>query len=292
MTNNFPVLDKGILGVKDDGSPEGILKVKIEQGELVKIPINSFIQGTETQILGSVTTSNISFNNGDGSGSGLNFNIATAGLGSNYALMTTIVYGKIIGIRFRRFVNTPSFSVVIDGVPYDCPTYRQKPYSSNTVNISSDRENTWIVADDLPDGQHTVQIFLYPDALVSKTLVIHGFTLEKRVGYKEYEKNDFIYSTGTCTTSSVNIPSTDFNGQNIKNIKQISYQNTDAVARIVTLNYNNIAIAKIYLSASGTIGDTAKYDFGSGVGLGGTINGLSHLADVAGKINFITIGKS
>jgi hypothetical protein len=30
MTNNFPVLDNGILGVKDDGSPEGILKVKID----------------------------------------------------------------------------------------------------------------------------------------------------------------------------------------------------------------------------------------------------------------------
>jgi len=296
MANNFPVIDNGIIGVKDDGSDEGIVKMKLEQGELIKLPINSFAVGTEIQVVlgtsGSASQSNTSFGNGDGTASSMNMSTQVAGLGTNYSLINTLVYGKVIGVRFRRFSITPSFSVVIDGIPYDCPTYRQKPYTNNTMNISGDRESYWIVAEGLEDIQHSVSIFLYPDATVTKTLVFYGFLVEKRVGYKEFEKNDFIYSSGTLTASSVVVPSTDAASQIVKSVKSIMYQNTDTLPRFVTITYNNIVIAKIYLAASGINGDSFKYDFGTGVNIGGSTASLSHLADLAGKINFVTIGNS
>jgi hypothetical protein len=300
IQNNVPLISEevGIAAVKDDGSPEGIMKVKIQQGELIKIPITNFVQGSEFQSVNggsaSVFISTNQFNNGDGTASALNMNTVSAGLGSNFCLINTTLYGKVVGVRFRRIVGTPSFSVVIDGVPYDCPAYILKPYSSNTINLTNDRESVWIVDDTLEDRQHTVQIFLYPDAAVSKTLVFYGFSVEKRVGYKEIEKNDFIYSNGTLTASSLTVPTSDYGGQIVKNIKTIIYQNTDSVARVVNINYNDITISKLYLTASGTSGDTINYNFGSGINLGGSsiTNGLSHYSDVAGKVNFVTIGKS
>jgi len=288
----------GISAVKDDGSPEGIMKVKLQQGELIKIPISNFVQGSEYQVVAggaaSAFVSTNQFNNGDGTASSLNINTVSAGLGSNFCLINTTLYGKVIGVRFRRIVGTPAFSVVIDGIPYDCPTYRLKPYSGNTVNLTNDRESVWIVNDTLEDRQHTVQIFVYPDAAASKTLVFYGFSVEKRVGYKEIEKNDFMYSSGSLASSSTLVPTTDYGGQTVKNIKAIIYQNTDTSARVVTINYNDTTISKLYLAANGTTGDYINYNFGAGVNLGASsiTNGLSHYSDVANKVNFVTIGKS
>jgi len=119
-------------------------------------------------------------------------------------------------------------------------------------------------------------------------------SVEKRVGYKEIEKNDFMYSSGSLASSSTLVPTTDYGGQTVKNIKAIIYQNTDTSARVVTINYNDTTISKLYLAANGTTGDYINYNFGAGVNLGASsiTNGLSHYSDVANKVNFVTIGKS
>jgi hypothetical protein len=292
---SFPIQEQGILGVKDNGTPEGVVKVRLDQANLIKLPANSFIQSNEFQavLLGSASSNNSfnAFNNGDGSNSAFNISVGS-GLGANLALTTFAIYGKVIGVRFRRIPSSTPFSVVIDGVPYDCPDYIVNPRVGNTTNIGQDREAQWIVADNLSDGQHTVQVFVYPSALISKTLVFYGFVVERRIGYTEFEKISALYSKGTLTAAVVNVPTSDEGGQSIRSVKSIIYQNTDTVARNVTINHGAILIAKIYLAAAGTQGDTVNFDFGVGVGFGSiTSTQLQHFADLTGKVKFVTIGK-
>lgn len=294
MATGFPIQEQGILGIKDNGTPEGVVKVKFDQANLIKLPANSFIRGGEFQavLLGSASfdASLGAFNNGDGSNSAFNINVP-AGLGTNFALGTFAIYGKVIGVRFRRIPSSTPFSVVIDGVPYDCPDYIVNPRVGNTTNIGQDREAQWIVADNLSDGQHTVQIFVYPNPLTSKTLVLYGFVVERRIGYTEFEKINALYSKGTLTASAVSVPTLDEGGQTIRAIKSIIYQNTDTVARNVTINHGGVLIAKIYLAASGAQGDTVNFDFGANVGFGSTSTQMQHFADLTAKVKFVTIGK-
>lgn len=273
--------DKQIAGVLDDGTNEGVIRAKLVTGELVKIPLS--VIDYSTVISGSATVSDLFniYTNGDGTGQIVNMS-TVAGLGTNGCALRTVIFGRVVGVRYRRNTSAPAFSVLIDGVPYDIPAYNTAPRFMNSAG-PADREGLFVIADDLADTAHSVEIVLYPDALVAKTLIVYGFVGEKRAGYLPAARLDVPYTQGVLTSASVAVPGS----VNVRGIKSIIYYNTDTNPHRVTVRYNSTAAWSKMIPA----GESEIFKISEvGASLSGNSSTWSHLADASALINFTCIG--
>jgi len=279
---NTPTYDPQISGVLDDGTNEGSIRAKLVTGELVKVPLSAI--DYSTVISGSATVSDLFniYTNGDGTGQIVNMS-TVAGLGTNACALRTVIYGRVVGVRYRRNSSTPAFSVLIDGTPYGVPAYNTAPRFTNSSG-PADREALFIIADDLTDTAHSVEIVLYPDASVAKTLIVYGFTAERRAGYLPADRIDVIYSQGTLTNASVAVPGS----TSVRSIKYIWYQNTDLTnPHRVTVNFNSVSSWSKMIAA----GDTEILRISEvGATLSGNSSTWSHLADANSVVKFTCIG--
>lgn len=289
MSNLFPVGDGQITGVHDDGTPEGIIRARISQGELIKVPANSL---DYVRNFGGTAFLQAGFNmayNADGSFSSINFG-TNPGLNSDVAILSVVTYGKMVGVRYRRTLTTPPFSVIVDGVPYDCPAYQQLYYTDNNSSGAVEREALWIVAENLPDIAHTVKVVLTASATLSYNLVLYGMLLERRAGYTERPRLDSVLSQGVLTNANVAVSYNDSVGYTNKGVKRLVYFNSDVAARLVTVSWNGAVIWQKSIPAGST-----DYFEVSNVGfcVGGLDpNTLYHKADTGAVVLFTAIGSN
>ena len=288
----FPVGDKQISAVQDDGTPEGLIKSKIVSGNLVSIPVNRVQMMYQSSNVYSTTTglngAFCGFGNTDGSNSQHAY-ATSAGLATPVAFGCYLVKGRTIGVRFNKS-EVSDFSVVIDGTSY---AYRVNGAYLNMTSLNGvpqtkkNIEEYWIVAENLTDTMHEVYIVMQPST-VAKRLYLYGFIADSKSGYSPNKPCDLLYGAGTLTASAVPMPVTDNTiGKVCLAIKGVYYNNTDSSPRVISITHDNIVLQKIYLSASGSSGDSYYLDFGSsGVCRGGNTADISHLCDVASKVNF------
>ncbi|WP_342088000.1 hypothetical protein [Dyadobacter sp. OTU695] len=274
--------DRQIAGVLDDGTNEGVIRAKIVTGDLVKIPMASLDYSTVLSGTGAAITDlyNI-FTNGDGTGQIVNMS-TVAGLTNGCALRTTI-FGRVVGIRYRRNSQTPPFSVWIDGVPRDIPTISLAPRFTNVAG-PADREGLFIIADDLPDTAHSVEVILFPDATVAKTLILYGFLGEARAGYAPATRLDVAFAQGVLTNVSAPISFS----ASVRGFKSVFYQNTDlANPHRVTLRNNSLVVWSEMIPADKTIRVVVSE---IGTALSGNSTTWSHFADAGSVINYSCFG--
>lgn len=277
MAKSLPVLDTGITGIEDDSTNEGVLRAKLVQGELIKVPLHVL------DIIPNSSSVQIQQNtswNADGSGFNLNL-FTNIGL-SNLAYCTFLMKGKVIGIRYRNRPTTPPlapFTIVVDGVPYTAKGRKLKYYLDNIAQttLNPERESVfWI--DNLEDIEHTVKIILHPSATETRSLVVTGVVAEKRLGYPEFPRMDFFWGQGTITTSYTNIAnsSTDIYNTPIKGIKEIWYYNPDSSSQVLYIQYNSKVLVKKTILA----GDTYIFQVSDvGIMVGVDAGGLRHKSD-------------
>jgi len=280
--------DSQISAVQDDGTKEGVIRSKIVNGELVKLPANSIDYIVNVGGSAAVQPSQGVFSNSDGSGSAINL-ATVAGLGTNIASLTTTIYGRSIGVRFRRNAATPLFSVIVDGVAYDLPDNLRNWYTDNTPNPSIEREALWVLDDNLTEGAHTVKVIL-PSSDVANTLVLFGFLAESKSGYTEKARLDSPYSVNASVISTPsNITSTDSNGTLNKGVKYILYRNIDSAnAHVITILWGSSVLWVQSIPPNSTY----KFEL-SAVGFtvgSGSIAALMHSADSNGVIVSTVIG--
>lgn len=274
--------DRQIAGVLDDGTSEGAIRAKLVTGELVKIPLAAIDYSTVMSGAGASIQDlfNI-YTNGDGTGQIVNMS-TIAGLGTNGCALRVTIFGRVVGVRYRRNTQTPSFSVLIDGVPYDVAAYNTSPRFMNSAG-PADREGLFVIADDLADTAHSVEIVLYPDASVAKTLILYGFVGEKRAGYIPAVRLDVPYVQGVLTNAAVAVPGS----VNVRGIKSIIYYNTDTNPHRVTVRYNSTAAWSKMIAA----GESEIFKISEiGASLSGNSSTWSHLADANTFVNFTCIG--
>lgn len=284
-TNPLPTAEIQIAGVQDDGTPEGVIRSKLVSGELVKVGFDTL--NWSRSFSGSAAANASQTMTSDGDGDLMSVNMSTvAGLGTNGVTLNFFAYGTIVGIRFRRDSATPPFSVLIDGVAYGVD---QKFLNAKFANGSAitDREVLYIVAKDLPDRCHDVNIVLYPDATVAKTLVVYGFLVERRAGYRDTTPKDILYGAGSLTALLVNVSTLDATSDYVRGLKSILYYNSDSVSRTVTIAYNSITIATLTIASL----SSARFDLSTtGVMPGGSTAALQHQADATTVVKFVCIG--
>lgn len=277
MAKYLSVIDTGIIGVEDDNTNEGVIRTKLVQGELIKIPLHVLDiipNSNNVQILQNTSW------NADGSGFGLNL-FTNIGL-SNIAFVSFLLKGKIIGIRYRNRVTTPPlspFTIVVDGVPYTVKGRKLKYYLDNNAQttVNPERESVFFI-DGLEDIEHTVKIIIHQSATETRSLVITGVVAEKRLGYQEHQRMDFFWGQGTITTSYTNIANTttDIYNTPIKGIKEIWYYNTDVNPQIIYIQYNSRLLVKKTIAA----GDTYIFQVSdTGIMVGFDSTGLQHKSD-------------
>lgn len=284
-------IDPQIVGVQDDGTPEGVVRSKIAGGEWSRITLADLDLASTTAGAGTVAISRAGVSNADRSGA--SYNLTTpAALGTNLTTVAAVIYGRTVGVRFRKNTTTPAFSLVIDGRPYDVGALAGRAYFDNSLlsGLGNSKEGVFVVSD-LSEGAHSVKVILWPDGVASKTLVIFGFIGERGAGYDVRPGLDSLYGAGTLTNAAVVIPNTDADSNPVHGIKSIWYVNTDASARVVTVSWNSNTVAKLNLAAAGSAGDTGKIDFSTlGLTTGGATANMTHQADATAVVKFNILG--
>lgn len=275
-----------IAGVQDDGTNEGVIRSKMINGELVRVP---FIDTESASVLsgaGAAALNRNAYSNGDHTGIAYNLSVTTA-IGADQSSLCAIVNGRTVGIRFRKLSTTPAFSLVIDGIPYEVPQMQRQVFFGNQQlsGLGASKEGIFVVTD-LPDTPHSVRVVLWADGVASKTLVLYGYLAERCAGYSTHSPLDIMFGNATLTNAAVTVPTTDTAGNANHGVKSIIYYNSDSVTRTVTLAWNGVAIAQLTLTA----GSYTKFDL-SAVGLNiGTSPNLTHQADANSVVRFVCIG--
>jgi hypothetical protein len=288
-----------IDGVHDDGSSDGIVRQKLSQGGLVRLPLRPGQYQATTFGGATVTASTAGYlYNEDGSGQ-IVVLTSPSGLGEGCAVAMNF-YGRQLGVRwYRQRTSVPTFEVVVDGVAYAVNSTTSNINNLQPSGTQSDEECLYLVVDDLPetypDGTpivHTVSVQLPAQLVSSASLYLFGFLVDGRIGYSEKPRvlvplvASQVPSTAGQPTSG---PSTD---QSYRSVRKIMYCNTDTGnAHRVTIqiadNGGTFQTVKVlYLSASGTNGDSEEFDPGDRMLLG---NNFKHVADAASVVNYCLI---
>jgi hypothetical protein len=249
---------------------------------LVKVPIGptntqyaTGVNGTASVALAYAVT------NTDGLQEVVNMTVpaVTAGAVSNAWLEQT-VYGRRVGVRFRRNNSAalPPFTVYIDGIPYAVRRTGNRRHAA-TLLSSSDFEGLFLLADDLGDGPHTVRVSVAGDEIggISRTLILHGWLLEKSAGYEESSRAGALPPSPTVlgTTATV-VPATGNRGL----VRKLYFHNTDVATRVVTLSLGATNIFKVISLPAGTSQDV---DFNGTIQVG--TSDFRWKADAAAVVN-------
>lgn len=147
------------------------------------------------------------------------------------SVLRDVVYGRVVGVRWLS--NNAStlypFDVVIDGVAYRVDDVA--PKRDNSIVAATDNECFKVIADDLPDTAHTVEVILTASSTIAKRLEIFGWLAEAGRGYTvppEQRIGTVLDSPVTLTTTAASVPYTNL-------VQGLSFINTDTVVRTVTL---------------------------------------------------------
>lgn len=258
------------FGKHDDGR-DGVVLTKIAQGELVRVPFPALTGLGQAGTSSAATLTNLP-NNPDGSYSGISLNAAQLDSPlsvGGVAYVRCIVYGRVVGIRWRRISGAPDvpFTVAIDGVVYPVRNVAPRRHTQ-IISTVNDHEALFVVADDLlSDGPHTVEIGLAspPNGSATRSLTLYGLLVEASKGYDNYRKGGYVYTTSgqAVTTTATAI------GSNGVARKFMFYNSDTTNDRLVTINsatgvvFRTLVVPATNL-ASGK-GGYAEHDFGQSV---------------------------
>lgn len=277
--------DLQIAAVRNDESAEGVLRTRqTTGGSLVRVP---FIKGQfSTTVTG---TSTISPNSGivyNRDGTGYVAQVSVPATVADSAVITLPFSGRAFGLRWRNlYSENTRFSVLIDGVGYEVdtgiPFLRATPAWNS--NLTYDQECAVVIADDLPDGQHVAQIVFSPNVSGAISILLYGYMVEQRLGYKDYRRTAMPLAAGTLTNLQVAIDIINGGPDIGVAVGQTLYFNSDTSARTITIQNNGTTINQLILAPAGTPGCSGYMDWG-GVQLTSLI---THACDVTGKVNFM-----
>lgn len=254
---------------KDSSLTSGKLRGVV--GRLERVRVNA---GTYTNVAGSsgAATGGSSTFNRDGSGQRVV--MTTTAVLPAMAVYRDMVYGRVVGVRWLRnnAATLVPFDVVIDGVAYpvDAVTARR----DNQTVVATDNECFFIVADDLEDTEHTVEVHLTGDPALATRLEVLGFLAESGRGYSIAPEP----RVGSAPDAPVSLP-TALAGIVYPNLcAGFTFMNTDATDRLVTVIVN----ANPYLALTVPAGKSVTHILPGGPR---RLAGFQWKADVAGVVN-------
>lgn len=279
--------DLQIAGVQNDGTAEGLVRTKqTTGGYLIRMP---FLDGQVSPIVAGTAT--CSFKSGfvfnrSGDGTGLNPAV-THGLGNSVRFYVPFS-GRVFGLRWRNSAtDNTRFSVLVDGLVH--PAFTGMPWFKSITgdiapSFSFDHEGPQFLVDDLPDGQHMAEIVFNPQASGDVSLIMYGYVVEARVGYKDTIRSGGIPSP---VAKVPNARAAIYNMAGVQDsalsLKKVYYFNTDSNPHVVdVVDGAGGVYQEFVLAAKGSAGCSAVFDAGN-IGPDGT---TQHVCDAANVVNF------
>ena len=299
-------LDLQINGGYDDGSQAGAVRVKPTDSPLVFVPFRNGHYRANVNGLASVTFCEDGYtSNRFGSYSGIYVDMVKPAAGTAVSVVLTFgFYGRRLGLVYARPFTTdaPSFTVQVDGVPIAMSQGRTYPPDGSAMTIY-DGQCGDVLADDLADGFHTVDIIPTPlfagaGSGSDSLWMFYGFLAESRAGYRP-EPAGYASIAGTLTATAASFPqqptyANAATGHNLRAVRKVRYVNTTATTQVVTVKYNGVTVNELALAAAGSAGSSAEFDPGGDLAYGtrpASAVGWQHLAGAASAVNFVLIGR-
>lgn len=287
MASQTGLVDYIRRGTHDDGSDDGVLHAKLLHQGLVKLPLTSqqyttAVQGTATATVSSSQT------NTDGTQNCVNMTVpAVTAVAQSSAYLETTLYGRRVGVRFRRnnSASLPPFTLWVDGVPYPVRNVANRRHAAVSLS-SADFEGLFMVADDLGPGPHSVRVSVAGDVIggSSRTLILHGFVVDRAAGYEDKRRAGITGTASTAlTTTASTIPVVTPQGL----VRKLLLHNTDAATRTVTISLGTTDIIRV---VSLTAGASGEVDFGEPVNTG--VLNMRWKADTAAVVNGLVVEAS
>lgn len=280
------------IGRHDDGTAEGILRVKLDQGELVPLDIRD--RGTVTNAAG---TSSVIANTSttDLTHIGVNGGLlitTPAGANSQGVRVAT----RAMGRRFALLLTTTT-----PGQPseFDVLVNRSVVYSGSSVvrhagvGVSvSESGYVLPVVDDLPDdGPHLIELITWPDPSASSSFTLVAVLAERRIyGGMSWRRTSMVQASVALTVSAALLPS---GGH--KNVRKLQYSSLDpTIAHTVIIDDGSTFVRTVALPAAttmtvnGTAGTVvpsyAEVDLGDAAQIGAWRHRLAAAPTSAGQV--------
>lgn len=262
----FAIADR-VLPVNGSGEPQ--------LDGLVRLPFNPGNMTISTTGAGGAANASYSSalvgSNPDGSDTGIAVNMPAIAIGSppfNSCRIFVPFYGSTFGIRWRNDSGNTvtNIDVVVDGDAIGVnASWPPGPYPTlSGFNIASN-EAAEITHRNLPTtGLHMAEIIINgPNTGGAAVVVLHGVLVDRAAGYAELPRLNAIPSAVALTTTAVEIDTSRTNFQQAaRGIRKVYYINTSASPVIVDIQFNSISFKRLYLTATGTAGDSVEWDPG------------------------------
>jgi hypothetical protein len=147
------------------------------------------------------------------------------------AVLRDNVYGRTVGVRFlkQQLSTTTPFDMVIDGIAY--PVNVVTAMRDNQVLSGADTDTLVIVAENLQDKMHTVEVHLTGNASTAYRLEVFGWIGESGRGYASPPPA----RVGSAVAAGVAVPTTAAGIAYVNLVAGMTFYNSTAADRTVTL---------------------------------------------------------
>lgn len=298
-------VDNLAIGWEDDGSEQGLLRVKSVVHGLVALPFRNgefSISGSSNPIL---RQEQIRQNN-DGSCSGVVVAVAAGSDGAeNYGKMTFSFSGRVLALRWAKGISSSGaprdFTCIIDGIHYKVSNQIYEPVDGFTAFTKANGAQVEVIADNLHSGTHVCELVFPGSTDQTNRWTLFGYAVEAGRGIQAAPRLLALCAPQALTTS-MQVPlfyppssSSSYPETYPRGVRKLVYSNSTAGAITVTIEtfYNNATsttLAVVTVPANGS----AEYDFGGPTAFDATAASgsltLRHKASAGSAITAFLVG--
>jgi hypothetical protein len=198
-------------------------------GRLERVPLSG--AATTSAVAGTSSTAVGSSSSGNKDGSSNRAVLTTTAAIPSMAVVRDNVYGRVVGVRFlkQQLATTAPFDMVIDGVAY--PVDVVASMRDNQTLTGADIDALVVVAENLQDKLHTVEVHLAGSATQARRLEVFGWIGESGRGYNSPPPARF----GSTLTAGVAITTSATGISYVNLVAGMTFYNSTAADRTVTL---------------------------------------------------------
>ncbi len=249
-------------GWMDDRSEGGRIQAKIMSGDVVAVPFRNGRFSTDAvgSGLGISLQEALFVNTQSSIGWGINFTVPANNFATGMGARIWVpFYGSIFGIQMQRQTTNPydQISLGVDGEYYPLRGYDEMLVSRGITITDGDCYS--VLCDDLIPSTHgrahigEIVVVSAPGAATAR---VYNLLLDRKAGY--HQPGPFLTPVASAITNSpVAITKGTGDSQGLA-VRKISYYNTGASARVVTIKYNGTVVWSTTLAA----GASDDFDFG------------------------------
>ena len=217
--------------------------------------------------------------NGDGTQSGMFVSVPASATWANVATLDFWVQGRVVGLRVLRSADYGGKPIgcMIDGVAYAVKTDILVTPAGQSPTNTNPGVSWQILADDLDEGLHYVELVFPCDISVSRLWAVLGYIAEARAGYRPIDPyvNFSLRAPLALTASWTEIIASNDKATGIRKIVFYNPTGGPITAQVRYTNDNGVIWSK-----SVAAGDTLEFDPGGSFAHAAQITGNGLMAQI------------